>query len=50
MVADMGMTNKQFQAFVRLTLVQIDKALEISPDNKELIELRNIYQSMLEDE
>lgn len=30
----MGMTNKQFQAFIRLTLVQIDKALDISPDNK----------------
>lgn len=46
----MGMTNKQFQGFIRLTLVQINKALEISPDNKELIELKNIYQSMLEDE
>jgi hypothetical protein len=32
----MGMTNKQFQAFIRLTLVQIDKALDISPDNKSL--------------
>ena len=30
----MGMTNKQFQGFIRLTLVQIDKALDISPDNK----------------
>lgn len=30
----MGMTNKQFQAFIRLTLVQIDRALDISPDNK----------------
>lgn len=46
----MEMINKQFRGFVRLTLVQIDKALEISPDNKELIELRNIYQSMTEDE
>lgn len=46
----MEMANRQFQGFVRLTLVQIGKALEISPDNKELIELRNIYQSMLEDE
>lgn len=46
----MGMTNKQFQGFIRLTLIQIDKALEISPDNKELIELKSIFQSMLEDE
>lgn len=46
----MGMTNKQFQGFIRLTLAQINKALEISPDNEELIELKNIYQSMLEDE
>lgn len=46
----MGMTNKQFQGFIRLTLIQIDKALEISPDNKELLELKSIFQSMLEDE
>ncbi len=42
----MGMTNRQFQGFICLTLVQIGRA----PENKELIELRNIYQSMLEDE
>lgn len=46
----MGMTNKQFQGFIRLTLIQIDKALDISPDNKELLELKSIFQSMLEDE
>lgn len=46
----MEMTSRQFQGFIRLTLMQIGRALEISPDNKELIELRNIYQSMLEDE
>ncbi|MCX4339551.1 MAG: hypothetical protein OSJ72_07885 [Lachnospiraceae bacterium] len=46
----MEMTNRQFQGFIRLTLMQIDRALEISPDNKELIELRYIYQSVLEDE
>lgn len=46
----MEMTSRQFQGFVRLTLVQIDRALEISPDNKELLKLKQIYQSMLENE
>ena len=45
----MGMTNNQFQGFVRLTLAQIDRALNESPDNKELQELKDIFQSMLED-
>ncbi len=45
----MGMTNKQFQGFVRLTLAQIERALKESPDNKELQELKDIFQNMLED-
>ena len=45
----MGMTNKQFQGFVRLTLAQIERALKESPDNKELQELKAIFQNMLED-
>ncbi|MBO6112995.1 MAG: hypothetical protein J6P45_08115 [Lachnospiraceae bacterium] len=45
----MGMTNKQFQGFVRLTISQLERALEKSPDNEELKKLLNIYQSMLED-
>ena len=45
----MGMTNKQFQGFVRLTLAQIERALKESPDNKELQELKDISQNMLED-
>ncbi len=45
----MGMTNKQLQGFIRLTIDKIKKALEESPDNKELKELLDIYQSMLED-
>lgn len=45
----MGMTNKQFQGFVRLTLAQIERALKETPDNKELQELRDIFQNMLED-
>ncbi len=39
----MGMTNKQFQGFVRLTLAQIERALKESPDNKELQELKDIF-------
>lgn len=45
----MGMTNKQFQGFVRLTLAQIERAIKESPDNKELQELKDIFQNMLED-
>lgn len=45
----MGMTTKQFQGFVRLTLAQIDRALAETPDNKELQELKDIFQNMLED-
>lgn len=46
----MGMTNKQFQGFIRLALTQIDRALKETPENKELQELKDIFQSMLEDE
>lgn len=46
----MGMTNKQFQGIVRLTLAQIERALKESPDNKELQELKDIFQNMLEDD
>ncbi|MBR1477921.1 MAG: hypothetical protein IJ608_08190 [Lachnospiraceae bacterium] len=46
----MDLTNKQFQGFVRLTIDKIKKALGISPDNEELKELLDIYQSMLEDD
>ena len=45
----MGLTNRQFQGFVRLTLAQIERALNESPDNKELQELKEMFQSMLED-
>ncbi len=45
----MGMTNKQFQGFVCLTLAQIERALETTPDNKELQELKAIFQLMIED-
>lgn len=45
----MGMTNKQFQGFIRLTLSVINEALKINHDNEKLLELKNIFQSMLED-
>ena len=45
----MGMTNKQFQGFIRLTIDKIKRALNESPENQELKELLDIYQSMLED-
>ena len=49
MVADMGMTNNQFQGFIRLALELIDQALNKSPDNDDLQKLKDIFQSMLED-
>lgn len=49
MAADMGMTNKQFQGFIRLALELLEKALQKSPDNEELRKVRDIFQSMLED-
>ena len=45
----MGMTNKQFQGFVRLTLIQLERALQENPNSKELKELKDVFQSMLED-
>ncbi|MCR5789679.1 MAG: hypothetical protein K6G83_07300 [Lachnospiraceae bacterium] len=45
----MGMTPKQFQGFIRLSIDKIKRALKESPDNQELKELLDIYQSMLED-
>lgn len=49
MVKEMGMTNKQFQGFIRLALELIDKALNKSPDNDDLQKLKDIFQNMLED-
>ena len=46
----MGMTNKQFQGFIRLILSMVKKALEKSSDNEELQELQDILQTMLEDD
>ncbi|MBD5555479.1 MAG: hypothetical protein HDQ95_09130 [Roseburia sp.] len=50
MAADMGMTNKQFQGFIRLALGWLEKALQKSPDNEDLKKLKDIFQSMLEDD
>ena len=45
----MGMTNKQFQGFIRLAIDKMRHALEETPDNKELQSLLEIFQFMLED-
>lgn len=50
MAHDMGMTIKQFQGFIRLSLSVINEALKITPDNEKLLELKDIFQSMLEDD
>ncbi len=44
----MGMTNKQFQGFIRLALGWLERALQESPENQSLIALKDIFQSMLE--
>lgn len=49
-VENMGMTNKQFQGFIRLALGWLEKALDESPDNKSLQTLKDIFQSMSEDD
>ena len=45
----MGMTNKQYQGFIRSILALIDKMLQSNPDNDDLKEIRGLLQSMLED-
>ena len=45
----MGMTNKQCQGFVMLSIEQIDSAIKESPKNESLKRLRDIFQTMLED-
>lgn len=37
----MGMTNKQFQGFIRLALELLEKAAKKSPDNEELQKVRD---------
>lgn len=49
MNSDMGMTNKQFQGFIRFALELMNKALMKTPDNEDLQKLKDIFQSMLED-
>ena len=48
-VTIMEMTNRQFQGIIRLTVDKIKRALKETPDNKELQELLEIYQVMVED-
>lgn len=46
----MGMTSKQFQGFIRLALGWLERALQESPENQSLIALKDIFQSMSEDD
>ena len=41
MNSDMGMTNKQFQGFIRLALELMNKALMKTPDNEDLQKLKD---------
>ncbi|WP_287386037.1 hypothetical protein [Lachnospira sp.] len=42
-----GMTDKQFQGFIRLILKILNNALKKSPDNKDIKNLRDILNDML---
>ena len=44
------MTNRQFQGWLRTIIKLITKMLKINPDNEELKELLDLFQSMVEDE
>lgn len=46
----MGMTNKQFQGFIRLALELIEGALMKSPHNEDWQKLKDIFQSMVEED
>ena len=47
---EMNLTNRQFQGFLRLSIENLRMALEESPDNESLIKLKDIFESMLEDD
>ncbi len=42
-----GMTDKQFQGFIKLILKILNNALKKSPDNKDIKNLRDILNDML---
>lgn len=46
---EMGMTNKQFNGFIRLVIKSVKTALTSDDPKKELDTLLDILQSMLED-
>lgn len=45
----MGMTNKQYQGFIRLALAYLLEILAENPDDEKVITLVSVFQSMLED-
>ena len=45
----MGMTDKQFNAFLRQLLAELERVLIECPESKEVKKLIAMYQSMLED-
>ena len=49
MAEEMGMTNKQFQGFIRLILNSVNEALKETPENEKLKNLQDILQNMQED-
>lgn len=50
MIDTMGMTNKQFRGIIRLILNLVNKALKEAPESESIQELKDILQTMLEDD
>ncbi len=46
----MGMTNRQYQGWVRTLIAFIKEKLKNEPDNQALKEVPDLLQQMLEDE
>ncbi|MBR1629403.1 MAG: hypothetical protein IJ679_09100 [Lachnospiraceae bacterium] len=45
----MGMTNRQWQGWLRTIIALLKKMIKEDPDNENLKELFDIFQQMLED-
>ncbi|MBR1391902.1 MAG: hypothetical protein IJ567_10800 [Lachnospiraceae bacterium] len=45
----MGMTNRQFEGFIRALLSIAKQALKVNPDNESIQDLIEVLQATLED-
>ena len=45
----MGMTNRQWQGWLRTVMVLMEEMLKSNPENEEIKALLTLFQNMLED-